>query len=105
MSSPKEDSHNIISSSLKLVKECPVCSTRYTTRRAQIVEQTEAGYLIYFSCIHCNSSLLANITEMPFGLVGSAMLTDLELNEVQKFKNSEPVTVDDVLEVHQKLEK
>jgi len=95
--------NDVISSSLKLVKECPVCSTRYTTRRAQIVEQTEAGYLIYFSCIHCNSSLLANITEMPFGLVGSAMLTDLELNEVQKFKNSEPVTVDDVLSVHQAL--
>ena len=100
----ENQNNNIINSSLKLVKECPVCNTRYTTRRAQIVEQTETGYLIYFSCIRCHSSLLANIVEMPFGLVGSAMLTDLELNEVQKFKNSEPVTVDDVLEIHQKLQ-
>jgi len=96
---------NIIQNSLKLVKSCPVCSTKYTVVMADVVEELETGYLIYFSCANCKSSLLTQINEMPFGLIGSAMLTDLELNEILKFKNGERVNVDDVLEVYKKLEK
>lgn len=95
---------NIIQNSLKLVKSCPVCTNRYTTTMAEVVQEQNTGYLVYFSCNNCQSSLLAQISEMPFGLIGSAMLTDLELNEVLKFKNSEKVSVDDVLEVYKKLE-
>lgn len=96
---------NIIENSLKLVKNCPVCSTKYTEKSAEVASEIESGYLMYFSCKKCSSSLLAQVVEVPFGLIGSAMLTDLELNEVLKFKNSEKVSVDDVLEVYQELEK
>ena len=94
----------IIDNSLKLVKNCPVCNSKYTEKSVAIAAEIESGYLMYFSCQKCSSSLLAQIVEMPFGLIGSAMLTDLELNEVLKFKNAEKVNVDDVLEVYQKLE-
>ena len=97
------ENKNIIQNSLRLIKQCPVCSTKYTVSRAKIVDITEDGFIIYFSCSNCWSSLLANITEMPFGMVASAMLTDLQLNELEKFKNAEPVNVDDVLEVHKGL--
>ncbi|MCG2687093.1 hypothetical protein L6278_03115 [Candidatus Parcubacteria bacterium] len=96
---------DIIQNSLKLVKNCPVCRTKYTIPMADVVQELETGYLVYFSCANCKSSLLTQISEMPFGLIGSAMLTDLELNEVLKFKNGEKVTVDDVLEVYESLEK
>lgn len=101
----KHSEQDIIENSLKLIKECPVCSTKYILNCASVVDKNENGFLMYFSCAHCSSSLLANIIEMPFGLVGSAMLTDLELNEVQKFKNKQPVTTDDVLGVYKYLEK
>ncbi|MFH1457500.1 MAG: hypothetical protein ABIF17_05380 [Patescibacteria group bacterium] len=101
--------NKIIINSLKLVKQCPVCNNKYSEKSAEVVRETETGYLIYFTCVHCSSSLLAQINEMPFGLIGSAMLTDLELNEVLKFNpptgGAEKVTVDDVLEIYQKLEK
>ena len=95
----------LINNSLHLVKQCPVCHTRYSAREVQIVDYTKNGALLYFSCPVCLSSLLVNVTEMPFGLIGSATLTDLEVNEIQKFKNAEPVNADDVLEVYKMLEK
>ena len=92
---------NIISSSLKLIKECPVCHTHYDIKKVQILDYSEDGVLVYFFCPICLSSLLANIIEMPFGVIGSAMLTDLEADEVLKFKKTGAVTVDDVLQVYQ----
>lgn len=104
MDSQKRDNQGIISNSLRLIKQCPVCNTKYTSRKVQIVDFSDTGVLLYFSCPVCFSSLLANVTEMPFGLVGSAMLTDLQFNEVKKFKNADPVNADDVLGVYKALE-
>ena len=104
MSKINIDNHSIINSSLRLIKQCPVCSTKYVSRKVQIIDYAESGVLLHFSCPTCFSSLLANVTEMPFGLVGSAMLTDLQAEEVLKFKNKEKVTSDDVLDVYERLE-
>ena len=49
--------------------------------------------------------MVSNLINMPFGLAGSAILTDLTADEVLKFKKGEGVSVDDVLDVYQKLEK
>ncbi len=94
---------NIVNGSLRLIKQCPVCANNYEAQKIKIVDFTESGVLVHFFCEICQSSLLAQITEMPFGIVGSAMLTDLAAHEVNKFKNSGPVTIDDVIEVYQKL--
>ena len=95
---------NIIQNSLKLIKHCPVCADKYEIANAQIVDWEDDSVLVYFNCAKCQSSLLAQIAEMPFGVVGSAMLTDLEADEVLKFKNANVVNTDDVLEVYKKLE-
>ena len=102
-----ETNSRIIKSSLKLIRSCPVCNSKYTPSTARVIENgddEENGVLVYFSCPRCSSSLLARVVELPFGVVGSAMLTDLEADEVEKFKNSDEVTVDDVLEVYRELE-
>jgi len=96
--------NQIIKRSLKLIKKCPVCNRQYLFSQAQLIEQTETEALVYFSCDSCHSSLLAKVINMPFGVIGSAMLTDLEAEEVLKFKKGEAVNVDDVLEVYQRLE-
>ena len=96
---------NIILNSLRLIRKCPVCNSKYTQNRVQIIDSNQDGVLVYFSCPVCFSSLLAQIAEMPFGMVGSAMLTDLQADEVLKFKKGETVSVDDVLNVYQELKK
>jgi|GEM_PF-351457 len=95
---------NIIKNSLKLIKQCPVCNSEYLLEKITVVAGEEDGYLLHFSCNHCANALLVKIAPLPFGVIGSAMLTDLEANEVLKFKNAGTVSVDDVLEVYQNLE-
>lgn len=99
----QDKNKNINEYALKLIKACPVCGQKFTEKEMNLVEKEGEQTLIYFSCNKCSSSLLANISEMPMGLIGSAVITDLELNEVQKFKNAEPISADDVLEVHKGL--
>ncbi len=104
MNNINQKNKNIITNSLRLIRQCPVCQTKYEVRKVQVVDLTETGVLVYFSCPICFSSLIAQIVEAPFGMVGSAMLTDLEAGEVKKFKDGDGVTADDVLEVYERLE-
>jgi hypothetical protein len=96
---------NIIQNSLKLIKQCPVCNTKYLLDKIEVVADESDGYLLHFSCHNCFNALLAKIAPLPFGVIGSATLTDLEANEVLKFLNAGAVSTDDVLEVYQQLEK
>jgi hypothetical protein len=97
---------SLTSQSIRLIKHCPSCQTKYAEKDAKIVAPADKDgkVLIYFNCPVCQSSLLAQMVAMPFGLFGSAALTDLEANEVKKFIHGEKVSYDDVLEVYQKLE-
>jgi len=101
----RNQSKNIIINSIRLIRKCPSCNSAYTEKDVKIIEQTDEGVLLHFSCSACSCSLLAQVSELPFGIVGSAMLTDLESGEVLKFKNEGEVVIDDVLEVYQELEK
>jgi len=100
---PGQKNKSIIQNSLKLIKSCPICAVKYEIEKVQVVDDKE-DILVHFGCKNCHSSLLAHIAEMPFGVVGSAILTDLSAPEVMKFKNANAVSVDDVLEVYEKLE-
>ncbi|PIT89804.1 hypothetical protein COU23_01905 [Candidatus Kuenenbacteria bacterium CG10_big_fil_rev_8_21_14_0_10_36_11] len=102
--SMNQKNKEIIQHSLKLIKHCPVCANKYEDSQLRVLDWVDNGVLIYFMCKYCQSSLLAQISEMPFGVVGSAMLTDLSVSEVIKFRNANAITVDDVLEVYEKLE-
>jgi hypothetical protein len=104
MNNTSQGNKNIIANSLRLIKECPVCHTRYTQTKVQVIDMGEKSVLVYFTCAVCYTSLLATIIELPFGIIGSAMVTDLKAPEVKKFMSGEEVTEDDVLAVYEMLE-
>ncbi|HOY56130.1 MAG TPA: hypothetical protein PLH37_01780 [bacterium] len=95
---------NITEYALKLIKICPVCGMNYKIENINAVEENAEDFLVCFSCSACQSSLLSRVMSMPFGLVGSAILTDLKVEEIDKFKDSEPVTANDVLNIYERLE-
>ncbi len=100
-----ENKKNFIAKSLKLIKQCPSCQASYVAQKVEVLQANDYGVLVYFNCQVCSSSLIATITEMPFGVIGSAMLTDLSAPEITKFFNQPEINDDDVLEVYQELEK
>jgi transposase-like protein len=97
--------HDLIKASHQVNPRCPICSQKYDFQKIQILDESEAGVLSYFKCDKCSASFLATVTETPFGHIAQGLLTDLEAEEVLKFAKHEAITHDDVLEVHEQLEK
>jgi len=91
----------LTSHTLHLIKICPVCQAKFGAESLSVVEKNEEGkVLVLLSCKNCQSSLLARVVEMPFGILGTAALTDIQASEVKKFMEGEKVAFDDVLELY-----
>ena len=97
--------NSILRQSQQLNPECPICNHKYDIQRIQILDENEQGVLTHFSCKNCFASFLATIVETPFGHMASGLLTDLCADEVLKFAEQDTINNDDVLEIHEMLEK
>ena len=87
--------------SLRLIQKCPVCSRDYSGGRIEILSESDQSFLAYMSCGWCASSIIVRVLTLPHGLVGNAILTDLNGAEVLNFSAHEPVLSNQVLELHQ----
>jgi hypothetical protein len=93
--------NNLTSHTLHLIKTCPVCKAKFGEGQISVVEKDEEGKAtVLLSCTSCQSALLARVVEMPFGILGTASLTDIQASEVKKFAAGEKVTFNDVLDLY-----
>jgi hypothetical protein len=86
---------NLISK--KLLQKCPVCGENYNHLKVKLLEANDSYILSYFKCQKCESGVAMKAIFMPTGMIGQAVLTDLEVDEIMKFKNKESITSSDVL--------
>ena len=100
-----KDFQHLIKASHTMNPHCPICEAKYDTQRIHILEESDNGLLSYFTCHNCNASFLASVIETSFGQMATGLLTDLQADEVAIAAQREPITHDDVLDAHQKLEK
>lgn len=89
--------------SIRLVQNCPVCDRKYQPNRVQIIDEFGNSFLAYLTCNFCQSNLIVKVINMPQGLVGNAILTDLSPEEVLRFSDGNKISGDDILNVHQSL--
>lgn len=90
---------------LKIIDKCPICKKKLSAEQMKIIEEKDEGMLIYVSCGSCHSNLIFSVVKAPMGLIGQGVVTDLSENEVIKFKDVQPISQNEILEVHEKLEK
>lgn len=90
---------------LRLLKHCPVCQREYQSSLVQILSENESGLLTYMTCAFCGAHLLTKLSARPQGVVGNAILTDLLADEVMPFTAFDEISSDDVLQVHELLNK
>ena len=94
---------------LSYILKCPVCSNRYNLEKTKIVETREeklntgATLLIHTDCDKCKSSVVFSIAIDGPEIFSIGMVTDLTSSDTSKFKNSRPISSDDVLATHQFL--
>jgi hypothetical protein len=88
-----------------VAKFCDKCGKAYHLDDIQIIQEKKSSMIIHFSCRYCKSSNIANLVP-PIGLTTRIPInSDLSLNEFSKFTSKEMISLDDILDVHLKLEK
>ena len=96
---------NLFGDNPTLITHCPICNLRYDPLEAKILEEGKNAHLVYIHCRHCQSAILAVIVTNNLGVSSVGLITDLNGEDVLRFKKAKPISCDDVIEVHQFLSK
>lgn len=96
---------------LGFILRCPVCGYRYNLETMRIVESEqndasgEGRILIHSDCQQCKGSVMFSIGINGAEVVSAASVTDLTLGDTRKFREAEPLSANDVMEVHSVMRK
>ncbi len=101
----KKNDFQRIMEMLSFVLRCPVCSYKYNLERTKIIEtkeegQNEAAILVHSDCAQCKSSVVFSIIISGPEIFSVGMITDLTGSDTAKFSNAQPLSADEVLEMH-----
>lgn len=86
---------------LKLISRCPLCSEAYRPFQASIVEEREEAQLLHIQCHKCQCNMVALIVSGHMGLTSVGLITDLTSEDVERFKDAQPVSRDQVIDAYQ----
>ena len=96
---------------LGLMLKCPICGNKYNLDHTEIIESEqderfgEAHMLIHSDCLKCKSSVMFNIEINGPEVFSVNMVTDLTSGDATKFRNKQPISADDVINIHTTLRK
>lgn len=99
----KENSNNLKENLTEAIlsswgKFCSICGTQRNEKNVQVVYTYADGAMIHLDCFGCQRQFVLNVMGMGFQMV--PLLTDLNNNEIEKFSNTNAVSIDDIIEVH-----
>ncbi len=82
---------------------CHICKAKLSSRYAEVVQEKDDKQLVHVECQACGSCALMVATPVPHHpfYANVVMLTDMSKKDVKRALNMDPITPDDVLEVHQ----
>ncbi|MDP3741257.1 MAG: hypothetical protein Q8R08_02925 [bacterium] len=95
---------------LSVILHCPVCTNKYTAEQTQVIESKDldkledASVLVHADCEKCKSSVVFNISLEGPEIFSVGMVTDLTSSDVRKFKESDNLSVDEVIDFHSFLQ-
>ena len=89
---------------LKIISSCPACSTKYNSAEIRLLEEKNDSHLVYIKCRKCATSVIALILANHLGVTSMGIVTDLNSEDVMKFRYKDPITTNDVIDLHNFLE-
>lgn len=87
----------------KLISQCPICQAKDSTFNVKIIEEKEDAQLTYIKCNKCQGKLMALIVASGQMVSSIGLITDLNGEDIEKFRNCEPLHEDNLLEIHEVL--
>jgi len=89
---------------LKIISHCPVCHFNYNPAEVRILEELDSAQLIHIKCKNCKSAIVALISINSIGISSVGLVTDLDENEIQNFREMSEISGDDVISIYQTLQ-
>lgn len=90
---------------LQILTICPICQATYNPLKTQIMAERDDAHVVYLECRQCGSSVLALVTTSLAGLSSIGTVTDLTSHEIVAAQQHQPISHDDVLNLHAWLER
>lgn len=90
--------------SLPLVA-CPFCGHAYGNAAKVFIDKRGNEETVHSTCVHCLRAMALVIERTPTRLRSAGVLTDCSAGDFRRFFRGQKVTLDDVLRVHQVLQK
>lgn len=84
----------------RVLTRCPLCQAAYGPEAAQMVGAKDDAHLVHLSCAGCGNAVLALVLLSSVGVSSVGLVTDLSYEDVLRFRESAPVSADDVLAAH-----
>lgn len=90
---------------VKLIAYCPLCEADLNPVKAKVVEGKEDLHLVHIQCNKCKGYILALVMKTTNGLSSIGLITDLNYNDVARFKDKEIINDDEVIKIHKLFNK
>jgi transcription elongation factor Elf1 len=96
-------SHSI--ENFEQLTKCPLCGSRYYGNGITLLEESDQQTTFHISCENCKVSFMVLVSAGQYGIVSVGMVTDLNKKEAKYFYKTDPISPDQVIEVHECLKK
>lgn len=84
---------------------CPLCAAEYTPSTRVVIEKAEHRETLHLTCIACKKSFVLRVERTPARLKSVGLMTDCSAEDYALFHRANKVTLDDVLRVHEGLQR
>ncbi|MDD5251096.1 MAG: hypothetical protein PHT12_00505 [Patescibacteria group bacterium] len=89
---------------IKLISYCPLCQSSCSPRETHVLGERDDSHLLHIRCGGCSNAILALVLVSSAGVSSVGLVTDLDHEEVERFRVAPSVSTDDVIEMHCLLE-
>ncbi|HBG82015.1 TPA: hypothetical protein DDW69_04245 [candidate division CPR2 bacterium] len=95
-----EKEFNKILEKLKSTLKCPLCGKAYDKNEIKYLGTFNFSYLLEMNCQHCDLAVMATVIMNP-----QKNKLDLIRGELKKFEEAEEISADELIELHEFLDK
>lgn len=85
--------------------KCPICSAEYGQTPFRVIDERDGQSRLHVTCTQCATSLFVVVHFGQYGMVTYGMPTDLLAHEVSELTLRDPISMDEVIDVHECLKK
>ncbi|MDQ5961225.1 MAG: hypothetical protein QG581_146 [Patescibacteria group bacterium] len=88
---------------VKPLIHCPLCDRKYEPKEMLLLEEERDRTVFHLTCKDCQASTFIFVSAGPMGVASFGVLTDVDHTEAKRIFGSDPVSSDDVIEMHRFL--